>query len=125
MALSKARSNQSTPRSLLLIALAMLSWNCQSSSAEYSVPCTGVSNCRVYPYRPVCADGATAVCSQLQQCLYRMVNSTSCPCMQHDVQTCDLPIAGHKGISTCTALPPGGAGGQPEATNWGGCSALP
>lgn len=87
-----------------------------------SVPCGGVSDCRTFSNKPVCADGLSAICSVNGVCLYRLINSQDCRCMAGEMQACNLGN-GHQGVSTCVAGAPTATGSQ--TSFWGDCSALP
>jgi hypothetical protein len=111
-----------------IAALSVLACGGEHSNAQPGqVSCAGVANCR--DQSPVCADASSAVCAKYVPnpdgkaglCTFRLTNSSSCMCIEGQVQYCS-PGAGGNGstlIQDCVANPNG-----TQAATWGDCHGL-
>ncbi len=70
-------------------------------SAVPAISCSSTATCTSVANLPFCADLYTSFCNlTFNECMYRIKNSTNCPCIERDVRTCTLP-GGGTGIQNC------------------------
>src|SRR5688500_17010596 len=84
--------------SAALLCIAACGSDSDGASKTQPVPCAGVSDCKQVGVARACSDGLATIChTALNECKYRLKNDPACPCVEGEVNICNLAAAGAGG----------------------------